>query len=820
LSISFENEDEFNLKITDQSAKRFTLPDEYPFPFTKNYSDISNPLLNPNYLIDIIKESNFSIRIRRKITNETIFDTSNIEFLFTDRFIEFGTRLPSDFLLGLGERKGEFLYKPGIYTIWNRKSINELDTGTPGHQSSGTHPAYLTREKSGLFHVIFLKNVNGMQFEFNEKKELKFKLLGGIIDLKLFLGDKNPETAIKKFHAYINGFYMMPFWAFGLHQAIIGSFESNKISKILEKFEKNTLQIDAIWSDIELMQKCNKTNNESVFENIKEWKKKVKFVNQISPGIIISANNEFFQKALQEDILIKSAKTKKPLIACQCGDKIVFPDFNHPNITNYWFELLEKYYEKTSFNGISLTLNEPTFSKDFTGELKNLEENCPSSSKAENSINFFKNFTGWIDSSLEQMDMSLLPFLPQKNLEKETLSMDSYHYPINKWFSLSELRELDFHNLNGFLSAYYTSKALNSHLNLTSSFLSTKSGIFGTGNFATHWTGESSFSWSFLKVSIASIFNANLFNLPISGNDICSFSDHPNSELCARWIQLGSLYPLARLKISDNLLDLGLFTFNETFVLEAAKSSLKLRYSLLKYYFGLFDRKNGLGMVFQPLLFQFPDEETLYNIETQFLIGNDLMATPALEQNLELVSVYFPKNIIWVNFITGQVFVNKQGFKQDVDAKINESCPVFVREGRVIFYQNVEKINSTRDLDNKFRLFAVMKKLSNNEYISEGEILAVKDYNDEKKLEICRKGQENLCFVKINIKSNIMGPPEYMIQTTVEFIAKENSLIEDIYFEGLEIYGIKIMNNYERKTIEFEEKLKLEGNSQKTFVHS
>ena len=837
LSIFFENEDEFNIKINDQNplSNRFILPEYYPFPFTKNYTNLSQEFIKPNYLIDIGNNTHFFIRIRRKSTNEIIFDTTQINFLFTHQFIEFGTRLPSSYLFGLGERKAEFLYKPGIYTIWNRNSVSELDNGTPGHQAFGTHPVYLTKEKSGNFHIVLLKNVNGMQFEFNEQNELTFKIIGGgIIDLKFFLGSKKPETALKKYHLFINGFSMMPFWAFGLHQAIIGRFEPHKISKILEKYKENYLPIDSIWSDVELMQKCNKTNEASTFEVIKELEKKVKFINQINFGIPLDAKNEFFQKAMEVDILIKSAKTKKPLIACQCGDKIVLPDFNHPNITKYWFNLLEKYHEKTLFSGISLTLNEPTLSKGFNGELRNIEENCPvffsepvenmtntTIDKLDNIINIFENFTGWIDNSIEKIDMSLLPFVPQQNLEKETLSIDSYHYNASQWFNVSELRELDFHNLNGFFSAYYTSLALNTYLNISDSFLSTKSSIFGTGNFATHWIGESLFSWSFLKTSIASIFNANLFNLPFSGIDVCSFSEYPNSELCARWIQLGSLYPLTRFRISENSLDFGLFTFNESFVIDAAKASLKLRYSLLKYYYSLFERKNGTGSIFKPLFFEFPDEDIVYNIETQFMLGSDIMVTPVLEPKLESISVYFPKNIKWVNFNTREMFFNKQGFKQDIDAKLNESCPIFIREGSIVYFQKAENITNTKNLDNHFKLIAVLKNISKNEYYAQSQIFTINDYNDENKLMSCRKNIDpNHCFITMIIKSTMLGAPEYLTETTIEFLASENSYLEDVYFEEIDLYGIQTRDKSSKKNIFFDQKLKIEKNFKKTFVHS
>ena len=828
LSIYFENEDEFNIKLTDSASSRFSLPDAYPFPFTKKLTDPSKEFIRTNYLIDI-NNSRFSIKIRRKATLEVIFDTSNIDFFFTDRDIKFGTKLPSSYLFGLGERKAEFLYKPGKYTIWNRNSVEEQDTGTPGHQSSGTHPIYLSKEKSGMFHAVFLKNVNAMQFQFSNENELTFRIMGGIIDLKFFIGNEYPETAIKKYHSYINGFSMIPFWAFGLHQAIIGQISPEKMTQVLGKYEAEKLPIDALWSDVELMQMCNKTNNQSTFDTIKNIRKKVRFINQINLGISVNPNNEFFIAAMQEDVLIKSAKTKKPMMACQCQNKTVYPDFNHPNISRFWFDIIGRFYGKIAFDGISITMNEPTISKDFIGELKTLEESCLTSENELSSTTVFENFTGWIDESLEKIDLTGFPFSPQQNLEKETLAIDSYHYNMSNFFKVAELRELDFHNLNGFFSAYYTFLAFK-HLKLQSAFLSTKSSSFGTGNFATHWIGESLFSWAALKASIATLFNANLFNMPISGIDVCSFSESSNGgELCARWIQLGSLYPLTRLRISDDPLNLGIFTFNESIVHQAAYNSLKLRYSLLKYLFSIFERIKGTGMVFKPLFFEFPEEEILYSIETQFMLGHNLMVTPVLEQNREMVTVYFPKNVNWFNFNTGEIFSNPQGFKQDIEVKINDTCPIFVKEGKVVYFQNVDNVTNSGQLDNNFYLFAAMKNFSKNEvngekemlYYAEGELFAIKDYNDETILQKCRENSDSkYCFITVKIKSFIMGPPEYLTSVTVEFEAQDNSLLEEIYVVELRLFGMKNKNQYAQKIFKFEPKLKVEKNLTKTFVNS
>jgi len=40
-----------------------------------------------------------------------------------------------------------------------------------------------------------------------------------------------------------------------------------------------------------------------------------------------------------------------------------------------------------------------------------------------------------------------------------------------------------------------------------------------------------------------------------------------------------------------------------------------MRYSLLKYYYSLFVRNNGVGSIFKPLMFEFSDDDFILNIE-------------------------------------------------------------------------------------------------------------------------------------------------------------------------------------------------------------
>jgi alpha-glucosidase (family GH31 glycosyl hydrolase) len=68
------------------------------------------------------------------------------------------------------------------------------------------------------------------------------------------------------------------------------------------------------------------------------------------------------------------------------------------------------------------------------------------------------------------------------------------------------------------------------------------------------------------------------------GEDICGFGGNTTEELCARWYQLGALYPFARSHNAYGALPQEPYAMGAV-VLEAAKKSIKLRYSLLKHFY-------------------------------------------------------------------------------------------------------------------------------------------------------------------------------------------------------------------------------------------
>ena len=76
LNVTFENEKQIRIRITDKNKARYEVP--YPDPTTyKTQADVSDATY------EVLVSENFGIKITRKINKQVIFDTTNHKLVFT-----------------------------------------------------------------------------------------------------------------------------------------------------------------------------------------------------------------------------------------------------------------------------------------------------------------------------------------------------------------------------------------------------------------------------------------------------------------------------------------------------------------------------------------------------------------------------------------------------------------------------------------------------------------------------------------------------------------------------------------------------------------
>jgi len=62
-----------------------------------------------------------------------------------------------------------------------------------------------------------------------------------------------------------------------------------------------------------------------------------------------------------------------------------------------------------------------------------------------------------------------------------------------------------------------------------------------------HGLGNEQRTWLDMQLGIAGVMNFNMFGIPMTGPNACGYYGAAlEEELCGRWIQLASMFPLAR----------------------------------------------------------------------------------------------------------------------------------------------------------------------------------------------------------------------------------------------------------------------------------
>lgn len=59
----------------------------------------------------------------------------------------------------------------------------------------------------------------------------------------------------------------------------------------------------------------------------------------------------------------------------------------------------------------------------------------------------------------------------------------------------------------------------------------------------------------------------------------------------------------------------------------------------------------------RPLFVEFPNDETSFDEEREFLIGSGLLVRPVMEPDVSSVSLYLPgvRNVVWYDWTTHKV---------------------------------------------------------------------------------------------------------------------------------------------------------------------
>lgn len=236
----------------------------------------------------------------------------------------------------------------------------------------------------------------------------------------------------------------------------------------------------------------------------------------------------------------------------------------------------------------------------------------------------------------------------------------------------------------------------------------------GSQRYPLHWGGDAEVSDAGMAGTLRGGLSLGLSGFSFWSHDIGGFSGSPDEELFKRWSFFGLLSSHSRVhgfpprepwEFS--------ICFQDTF-----RKVTELKYRLMPYIYAqaALCAAQGLPML-RALLIDFPEDETAWFIEDQYLLGKDLMVAPLMEQQVQNRKVYLPTGK-WINYFTKEIYDGGQWIHISA-----EEVPgiLLVRYGSIL--PHIELAQSTAMMDwSKITAVVFAKKESASGYFYKDEM--------------------------------------------------------------------------------------------------
>ncbi|XP_069583495.1 sucrase-isomaltase, intestinal isoform X1 [Ranitomeya imitator] len=672
VEVTFHENHMLQFKIFDPNHKRYEVPVPLNTP-----SQPSSTAINRLYDVVVAKSRPFGLRVIRKSNLAVIWDSKLPGMTFEDMFLQISTRLPSEYVFGLGETE-----HPQYRHEINRKTIGLFSKDQPPAylaNSYGVHPFYMGLDNDGNAHGVLLLNSNAMDISLQETPALTFRTIGGILDFYVVLGPE-PETVVKQYTQLIGRPVMPAYWSLGFQLCRYGYENDAEISDLYDNMKRAQIPYDVQYADIDYMERQMDFTLGESFQGLPNLVDKIRgegmrFIILLDPAISGNETKPYpaFDRGVQDDVFIKWPNSNDIVWGKVWPDfpnvtvneslsweeqvqlyrsYAAFPDFFLERTAKWWAQEIEEYRSKhIRFDGLWIDMNEPA-------------------SFVHGSVH------GCRDETLNNP-----PYMPalsdrHEGLIYKTICMESQQYlpdgtPVNHY---------DVHSLYGWSHAKPTYDALR-RITGERGIVISRSTYPTSGQWVGHWLGDNTAAWNQIDKSIIGMLDFSLFGISYTGADICGFFQDTTYELCARWMQLGAFYPFSRNHNGKGWMKQDPVSFNSTFEV-LSRDVLNIRYTLLPYlYTLLFDAHTTGSTVVRPLLHEFIADNITWDIYEQFLWGAAFMISPVLRENARTVDVYFP-NTVWYDYHTG-IKVENTGTKKTLLAPL-EHINLHVRGGYIL----------------------------------------------------------------------------------------------------------------------------------------
>ncbi|CAF3886060.1 unnamed protein product [Rotaria sp. Silwood1] len=696
LDVQYYTNDIVRFKLYDADNPRY----EVPISLTASSGRAPSPLYEFIYSTDNTRDNLFSFKIIRRANLTTLFDTSIGGLVLNNQFLQIVTRIQSPHVYGFGENNHETLkHNVTERKIWGIFARDQAINWNMNANHYGTHPFYLVMEQtsnstqapSGQMHGVLLLNSNAMDYSFGPEPSLTIRTIGGILDFFVFLGP-SPEQVVQQYTWLVGRSFLPPYWGLGFQLSRWDYGNLTHMQMVNKRNRDAGIPLDVQYADIDYMDAEKDFTIDPInYRGLKEFFSQIRTEGMrtvviLDPGTI--DDQKYYAptiEGIKEDVFIKWENGTLMKGTCWPGE-LFMPDFFTNRTRSWWSRWIKDFHRiNLTVDGLWIDMNEPALfntNDDFAWNWNmtgtNYTLKCPQSKLDDPPYRTKAAFR--YDETMNRTG----------RLSDRTLCMTALQGEIDPGTGTPKYRHYDVHSLYGWSQTKPTLDAIQSATGKRSMVLP-RSTFVGSGQWGGHWLGDNEASWFEMKQSLIGMIEFNWFGIPFNGADICGFDKSPTEEMCIRWMQVGAFYPFSRnhniWKTPDQ--DPAAWSPSATAIMASA---LRIRYTLLPYYYTLFYKAHTQGStVIRPLFHEYPTDKNTLDIFLQFLVGQNIMLAPVTDDGARQVQAYIPSSD-WYDYYTGVRMSPEKQFIT-LDAPLN-MIPIFLRGGAIIPTQ--EPANNTK----------------------------------------------------------------------------------------------------------------------------
>ncbi len=535
-----------------------------------------------------------------------------------------------DLFYGLGDKTGYLNKREYYFENWNSDIPSAHTEALPALYKS--IPFFICKKKTSVYGLFYDNTYHGY-FDFG-KENGDYFVYGaddGNLNYYFLYGEKMSDVI--RNYTFLTGRTPLPqLWTLGYHQCRWGYESASDIREVAYGMRKYRIPCESVQYDIDYM------DNFKVFTWDEEYyEKKGKLMEELShegfkpvviidPGTKKEAGYFMYDEGIKNGYFATDADGVVYVNKVWPGDA-TFPDFGRKEVRDWWADS----HKNLTDMGVMAVWNDMNEPASFEGPL-----------------------------------------------------------PDDVVFHIGD-RKTDHREVHNVYAHFMDMATFNGMKKLTGKrpLVITRACYAGTQKYAAVWTGDNQSLWAHLQMLIPQLCSLGISGYALAGTDIGGFGANSNSELMCRWIEAAVFSPFFRNHSAKGTRAQEPWKFNDE-TTDIYRKYVELRYKFLPYIYDLFYRGQETGLpIMRPLVLHYEDDENTFNLNDEFLVGENILVSPVVTQGASKKMVYLPEGT-WYDYWTGEKHTGKTYIIKDAPLGV---CPIYIKEGSIIpMYDQVQYV--------------------------------------------------------------------------------------------------------------------------------